>query len=100
MCRPSHPRWHRDACGARAGASQRTARPLQRGQAEQVLWHEFCNHNTLLNNALNEALLIHGGPAWRIFQVYVLSVGFWSFSPLVSPAFVLFLTQFLPRLVR
>jgi hypothetical protein len=26
-------------------------------------------HNASLNRALNEALRIHGGPAWRVFQV-------------------------------
>jgi hypothetical protein len=31
--------------------------------AEQTLWQEFLDHNTSLNNALNEALRIHGGPA-------------------------------------
>jgi hypothetical protein len=32
-------------------------------QAEQALWQEFRNHDASLNNALNEALRIHGGPA-------------------------------------
>jgi hypothetical protein len=34
-----------------------------------VLWQEFRDHDTSLNRALNEALLIHDGPTWRIFQV-------------------------------
>jgi hypothetical protein len=50
-------------------------------QAEQALWQEFRDHDVSLNNALNEALRIHGGPAWRIFQVRVSPVEFWSFFP-------------------
>jgi hypothetical protein len=38
-------------------------------QAEQALWQEFRDHGASLNNALNEALRIHGGPSWRVFQV-------------------------------
>jgi hypothetical protein len=38
-------------------------------QAEQGLWEELRDHGALLNRALNEALWIHGGPAWRTFQV-------------------------------
>jgi hypothetical protein len=33
-CRPSRPRWHRDASGAGPGASQRAASPLQRGPGQ------------------------------------------------------------------
>jgi hypothetical protein len=33
-------------------------------QAEQALWQEFRDHGPPLNNALNEALRIHAGPAW------------------------------------
>jgi chromosome segregation ATPase len=33
------------------------------------LWVELRDHGAALNRALNEALRIHGGPAWRIFQV-------------------------------
>jgi hypothetical protein len=40
-------------------------------QAEQALWQEFRDHDTSLNNALNEALRIHAGPTWRVFQVRV-----------------------------
>jgi DNA repair exonuclease SbcCD ATPase subunit len=36
---------------------------------EQELWGELCDHGAALNRALNEALRIHGGPAWRVFQV-------------------------------
>jgi hypothetical protein len=38
-------------------------------QEEQQLWEELRRHGTSLNRALNEALRIHGGPAWRVFQV-------------------------------
>jgi putative component of toxin-antitoxin plasmid stabilization module len=33
------------------------------------LWGELRDHGAALNRALNEALRIHGGPAWRVFQV-------------------------------
>jgi hypothetical protein len=36
---------------------------------EQELWGELRGHGAALNRALNEALRIHGGPAWRVFQV-------------------------------
>jgi hypothetical protein len=38
-------------------------------QEEQELWGELRDHGAVLNRALNEALWIHGGPAWRVFQV-------------------------------
>jgi hypothetical protein len=38
-------------------------------QEEQQLWKELRDHGAALNRALNEALQIHGGPAWRVFQV-------------------------------
>jgi hypothetical protein len=38
-------------------------------QEEQQLWEELRGHGASLNWALNEALRIHGGPAWRVFQV-------------------------------
>jgi hypothetical protein len=38
-------------------------------QGEQELWGEVRNHGAALDRALNEALRIHGGPAWRVFQV-------------------------------
>jgi signal transduction histidine kinase len=38
-------------------------------QEEQGLWEELRDHGAALNRALNEALRIHGGPAWRVFQV-------------------------------
>jgi hypothetical protein len=38
-------------------------------QGEQELWGELRSHDATLNRVLNEALRIHGGPAWRVFQV-------------------------------
>jgi hypothetical protein len=38
-------------------------------QEEQELWGELRDHGAALNRALNEALRIHGGPTWRVFQV-------------------------------
>jgi hypothetical protein len=38
-------------------------------QGEQELWEELRNHGAALDRALNEALRIHGGHAWRAFQV-------------------------------
>jgi hypothetical protein len=38
-------------------------------QAEQGLWEELRDHSASLNLALNEALRIHSGSAWRAFQV-------------------------------
>jgi hypothetical protein len=72
-------------------------------QAEQALWQEFYDHDASLNNTLNEALRIHAGPAWRVFQVRVFLLGFGVFSSppfLVSPALALPLTQPPPCLVR
>jgi hypothetical protein len=36
---------------------------------EQQLWEELHGHGASLNRALNEALQIHDGPVWRVFQV-------------------------------
>jgi hypothetical protein len=38
-------------------------------QGDQELWGELRNHGAALDRALHEALRIHGGPAWRVFQV-------------------------------
>jgi hypothetical protein len=38
-------------------------------QEEHQLWEELRGHSASLNRALNEALRIHGGPAWHVFQV-------------------------------
>jgi hypothetical protein len=46
-----------------------TSRPplFADAQEEQQLWEELRDHDASLNRALNEALRIHGGPAWRVF---------------------------------
>jgi hypothetical protein len=36
-------------------------------QEEQQLCEELRDHGASLNRVLNEALRIHGGPAWRVF---------------------------------
>jgi hypothetical protein len=38
-------------------------------QAEQGLWQELRDHGASLNRAQNEALRIHSGPVWCVFQV-------------------------------
>jgi hypothetical protein len=38
-------------------------------RGEQELWGELRRHGATLDRALNEALQVHGGPAWRVFQV-------------------------------
>jgi hypothetical protein len=38
-------------------------------RGEQELWGELRSHGATLDRALNEALRVHGGPAWRVFQV-------------------------------
>jgi hypothetical protein len=38
-------------------------------RGEKELWGELRSHDATLNHALNEALHVHGGPAWRVFQV-------------------------------
>jgi hypothetical protein len=38
-------------------------------RGEQELWGELQSHGATLKRALNEALHVHGGPAWRVFQV-------------------------------
>jgi hypothetical protein len=69
-----------------AGASLSRAGPLARpeqeqehanappahfvdAQAEQGLWQELRDHGASLNRALNEALRIHSGPVWHVFQL-------------------------------
>jgi hypothetical protein len=49
---------------------------FNKAQAEQALWHDFRDHGASLNNALNEALLIHASPACQIFKIHVLIVEF------------------------
>jgi chromosome segregation ATPase len=64
-----------EASSSRAGRSAlgegRVDGPLAfaDAQEEQELWGELRDHGAVLNRALNEALRIHGGPAWRVFQV-------------------------------
>jgi hypothetical protein len=55
-------------------------------QAEQALWQEFRDHGASLNRVLNEALRIHSGPAWRVFQVRDLFVESCDSSPFVPSA--------------
>jgi hypothetical protein len=45
---------------------------LDEAQVEQALWQEFRDHGTSINNALTEALRLHGGPSFRLFDVSVL----------------------------
>jgi hypothetical protein len=68
-------------------------------QAEQALWQEFRDHGASLNQALNEALPIHGCLAWRIFRVSYFSLGLVIF-PFVSSTFALPLTLVFSRLAR
>jgi hypothetical protein len=44
---------------------------IDEAQAKQALWQEFRDHGASINNALNEALRVHRGPSWRIFQVRI-----------------------------
>jgi hypothetical protein len=67
-------------------------------QAEQALWQEFGDHGASLNRVLNESMRIHGGPAWRVFQVSGFSPGFVVFY-FVSSVFRLLLTLVFPRLI-
>jgi hypothetical protein len=39
--------------------------------AEQALWQKFRDYSVSINNALTEALRIHGGPSIRLFEVSV-----------------------------
>jgi hypothetical protein len=59
------------AASPERGRERVDASPLHfaEAQAEQELWEEFRDHGASLNRALNEALRIHSGPAWRVFQV-------------------------------
>jgi hypothetical protein len=53
---------------------------FNKAQAEQALWQEFRDHGASLNNALNEALRIHAGPAWKTFKVRAFGVELEVFS--------------------
>jgi hypothetical protein len=93
-----------DGAGASSSRAEPTARLGQErehadaptahfieAQAEQGLWQELRDHGASLNRALNEALRIHIGPAWRIFQV---SWALWGFEipSLAFSVFMFFLT--------
>jgi hypothetical protein len=97
-----------DGVGASSSRAGPSARPGQEqehadappahvidAQAEQGLWQELRDHGASLNRALNEALRIHSGSAWRVFQVSRVSQ---SFLPFYF-AFVLFLTPALLALL-
>jgi hypothetical protein len=59
-------------------------------QAEQGLWQELRDHGASLNRALNEALRIHSGPTWRVFQVS------WISSNLAVPPTAFFRVRAFP----
>jgi hypothetical protein len=80
--RPTHVAGASSSCAALPASGSISARPeqgLERASAppahlndteeEQALWQEFRDHGSSLNRALNEALRIHKGPAWHVFQV-------------------------------
>jgi hypothetical protein len=54
-----------------ASGEGRVEKPPAFADAQEVqqLWGELRDHGAALNRALNEVLRIHGGPAWRVFQV-------------------------------
>jgi hypothetical protein len=58
-------------------------------EEDQALWQELRDHGSSLNRALNDALRIHSGPAWRVFQVRdcLLSFAVLPFSFLPRPRF-------------
>jgi hypothetical protein len=59
-------------------------------QAEHGLWQELHDHGASLNRVLNEALRIHSGPAWRVFQVS------WISSNLTISSLAFFRVRALP----
>jgi hypothetical protein len=59
-------------------------------QVEQGLWQELRDHDASLNRALNEALRIHSGPTWHVFQVS------WISSSFAVPPPALFLVRAFP----
>jgi hypothetical protein len=65
----AHPEQERELAGAPPAH-------FVEAQAEQELWQELCDHGASLNRAVNEALRIHNGPAWRVFQVGGFSLSF------------------------
>jgi hypothetical protein len=96
--RPTHGSEASSSCASLPASDGTAVRPKQEresvdappahfgeARAEQALWQEFRDHDTSLNQALNEALRIHEGPAWRIFQVLDFSPGFAVSPPLFLP---------------
>jgi hypothetical protein len=65
-CRPFDLGWSRDELEQERERVGAPPTHFVTAQAEQVLWQEFRDHGASLNRALNEALRIHGGPAWCI----------------------------------
>jgi hypothetical protein len=58
--------------GPPASGEERVGEPPSHfadAQEEQQLWEELRDHGASLNRALNEALRIHSGLAWRVFRV-------------------------------
>jgi hypothetical protein len=98
---PWHPAHGTEALSSRAGPpapdgtvtraerewEQANAPPahFNEAQAEQALWQQFLDHRASLNNALNEVLRIHGGPAWCIFQVTFFPLDLEFLPPSPSP---------------
>jgi hypothetical protein len=68
---PARPRRHHGAPGEEREHASALQAHFNEAQDEQALWQEFQGHDASLNNALNEALQIHIGPTWRVFQVRV-----------------------------
>jgi hypothetical protein len=64
-----------EASSSRAGRSAPGERRVDDPPAfadareEQELWGDLRDHGATLNRALDEALRIHGSPAWRVFKV-------------------------------
>jgi hypothetical protein len=56
-------------------------------QAEQALWQEFCAHSASLNTTLTEALRLHGGPSFQLFEVSIFAWFGAYFSCLSCPRF-------------
>jgi hypothetical protein len=46
---------------------------LNEARAERVPWQEFRAHGASLNTALTEALRLHGGRSFQLFDVRILA---------------------------
>jgi hypothetical protein len=68
-CQPPRPRRGLSLACPEQGQEGADAPPAHfiKAQSEQGLWEELRDHGAPLNRALNKALLIHSGPAWRVF---------------------------------